>query len=65
VEKLNGSDLGSIMDAVEKTEPAIKRMCAEVWQEAELSREEVKSAQIHIRELEAAGFKITSRGTAG
>jgi aminobenzoyl-glutamate utilization protein B len=40
-------------------------MCAEVWQEAELSQEEVESAQIHIRELEAAGFKITSRGTSG
>ena len=49
------------MDAIEKTKPVIERMCAEVWQEAELSREEGKSAQIHIRELEAAGFKITNR----
>ena len=45
--------------------PQIERICAEVWQEAELSKEEVKSAQIHIRELEAAGFAITSRGTSG
>ena len=65
MQKTNGHDLPSISDAVEKTKPAIERICAEVWEEAELSKEEVKSAQIHIRELEAAGFKITSRGTSG
>ena len=65
MQKANGNDLQSVMDAVEKTRSAIERICAEVWQEAELSKEEVKSAQIHIRELEAAGFVITSRGTSG
>jgi aminobenzoyl-glutamate utilization protein B len=63
--KTMGNGRPYIMDAIEKTKPAIERMCAEVWQEAELSQEEVESAQIHIRELEAAGFKITSRGTSG
>jgi aminobenzoyl-glutamate utilization protein B len=44
--------------------PAIEHMCAEVWELAELSLEEVASAQGHIRELEAAGF-IIIRGTSG
>ena len=65
MQKANGNDLPSVLDAVEKTRSTIQRICAEVWQEAELSKEEVKSAQIHIRELEAAGFAITSRGTSG
>ena len=49
----------SIMNAIENTKPAIERIGLEVWNEAELSQAEHKSAQIHIRELEAAGFKIT------
>lgn len=65
MQKANGNDLPSALDAVEKTRSVIERICAEVWQEAELSKEEVKSAQIHIRELEAAGFAVTSRGTSG
>ncbi len=55
----------SIMNAIEKTKPAIERIGLEVWNEAELSQAEHKSAQIHIRELEAAGFKITTAGTCG
>lgn len=57
--------LPSILDAVENARPAIERICSEVWEEAELSQEEINSAQIHIRELDAAGFTITSRGTSG
>jgi aminobenzoyl-glutamate utilization protein B len=45
--------------------PAIERISAAVWEHAELSLEEVASAQVHMRELEAAGFTITSRGTSG
>lgn len=45
--------------------PAILRITREVWQNAELSRQEVKSHAIHIRELEAEGFTITSRNTSG
>jgi aminobenzoyl-glutamate utilization protein B len=61
----NGNNLPSIMHAVEKTRPASERICAEVWEEAELSRAEFKSVQIHIRELEVAGFTITDRKALG
>ena len=52
-------------DAVARLRDPILRISQEVWHTAELSLSEVKSAQIHIRELEAAGFTITSRGTSG
>jgi aminobenzoyl-glutamate utilization protein B len=55
----------AVMDAIEQTKPVIERIGLEVWAEAELSQVEHKSAQIHIRELEAAGFKLTSKGTCG
>jgi aminobenzoyl-glutamate utilization protein B len=45
--------------------PAIERLCAEIWDLSEISLEEAGSAAAHMRELEAAGFTITSRGTAG
>jgi len=51
--------------AVGETRDAIIRISREVWATAELSLAEVKSHQIHIRELEAGGFRITSRATAG
>jgi aminobenzoyl-glutamate utilization protein B len=51
--------------AVTEAEPAILRISREVWENAELSRQEMKSHAIHIRELEAAGFTITSRNTSG
>jgi aminobenzoyl-glutamate utilization protein B len=51
--------------AIAAATPAIERICAEVWDLAELSLEEVASAQVHLRELEAAGFAITSRGVSG
>lgn len=43
----------------------ILRISREVWAGAELSLNEVNSHQIHIRELEGAGFTTTSRGTSG
>jgi aminobenzoyl-glutamate utilization protein B len=51
--------------AVGEARDAILRLSREVWATPELSLAEVKSHQIHIREIEAAGFRITSRGTAG
>lgn len=51
--------------AVKDSEAAILRISREVWATPELSLAEVKSHQIHLRELEAAGFRITSKGTAG
>jgi aminobenzoyl-glutamate utilization protein B len=54
-----------VNQAIVVATPAIERICAEVWEHAELSLEEVASAEVHLRELEAAGFAITSRGTSG
>ncbi len=51
--------------AIAAATPAIERISAEVWEHAELSLEETASAQVHLWELEAAGFTITSRGTSG
>jgi aminobenzoyl-glutamate utilization protein B len=50
---------------VEDARPAIERIAAEVWDLAELSLEEVQSSEVHVRELEAAGFTIVSTGTSG
>lgn len=52
-------------DAVGRVEAAILRISREVWENAELSRQEMKSHAIHPRELEAEGFTITSRNTSG
>ncbi|MCX7305546.1 MAG: amidohydrolase, partial [Hyphomicrobiales bacterium] len=51
--------------AVAGVGPAIIRIPREVWENAELSRQEMKSHAIHLRELEAEGFTITSRNTSG
>ena len=51
--------------AVTEVRPAILRNSREVWANPELSRQEIKSCAIHIRELEAEGFTITSRNTSG
>lgn len=51
--------------AVAAVEAAILRISREVWATPELSLAEFKSSAIHIRELEGAGFRITSRGTSG
>ena len=55
----------AVDSAIAAGTPAIERICAEVWEHAELSLEEVASADVHLRELEAAGFTITSRGASG
>ena len=62
---MNDKQFASVMDAIEKVRPVIERIGLQVWQEAELSQVEHKSAQIHVRELEAAGFKVTSKGACG
>jgi aminobenzoyl-glutamate utilization protein B len=51
--------------AVDTVSDAILRMSREVWATPELSLEEEKSAEIHLRELRAAGFTIVSTGTSG
>lgn len=55
----------SIDQAVEQAAPTIKRIADEVWQLAELSLQEVKSAQLVMNMLQEEGFTITSKGTAG
>jgi len=51
--------------AVERHADAIVRISREVWEAAELSLVEAQSARIHLRELEAAGFRTVSQGTSG
>src|SRR5436309_12569739 len=43
----------------------MKRIADEVWQFAEPSLLEIKSAQLIIKILQEQGFTITSKGTAG
>lgn len=50
--------------AVADVEDAILRINREVWNTPELSLHEELSAQIHVRELKAAGFTVTE-GTSG
>jgi aminobenzoyl-glutamate utilization protein B len=54
----------AIDQAVEQAQPTIARIAKELWQIAELSLEEVKSAQLLIAILREEGFTITSIGTA-
>ncbi len=51
--------------AVAASRDAILRISREVWALAEPSLAETGSADIHLRELQAAGFRVESRGTAG
>ena len=46
--------------AVESTRDVILRISREVWTNAERTLAEIKSAAIHVRELKAAGFKVTT-----
>ncbi len=56
---------GAAARAVEAARGAILRISREVWANAELGLVEVRSAAAHLRELEAAGFRVASRGTSG
>jgi aminobenzoyl-glutamate utilization protein B len=51
--------------AVEQVSPIIKRITNELWQFAELSLQEIRSAQLIMDILQGQGFTITSKGTAG
>jgi aminobenzoyl-glutamate utilization protein B len=51
--------------AVEQATPVIKHIANEVWQFAELSLQEIRSAQLIMDILQEQGFTITSKGTAG
>ena len=51
--------------AVVRHAEAILRIRREVWELAELSLVEANSFRVHLRELEAAGFRTVSVGTSG
>lgn len=51
--------------AIDFARPAIERICAQVWDLAEIGLEEIQSSEVHLRELAAAGFTITNKGAAG
>ena len=51
--------------AVEGLRETILRISREVWENPELSLHEEISSEIHLRELRAQGFTITSTGTSG
>ncbi len=59
------ASVAAAAQAVEASRDAILRISREVWALGEVSLAEVKSAQVHVRELQVAGFRITSTGTAG
>jgi aminobenzoyl-glutamate utilization protein B len=61
----NPSYIDDVSEVVEAARPAIERICAKVWDLAEISFHEVKSAEVHLRELKEAGFTIVSTGTVG
>ncbi len=50
---------------IERATPVIQRIAREVWQLAELSLQEVQSAQLLMPILQENGFTIVSKGTAG
>ena len=50
--------------AVEQIRPTIERVANELWQLAEVSLQEVKSARLVMNILQVEGFTITSKGTA-
>ncbi|MCA9832669.1 MAG: amidohydrolase [Thermomicrobiales bacterium] len=58
-------DYATIDLSVDRTGEAMESINKEVWMLAEISNEESESAKVHMRELEAAGFTITSVGTSG
>ncbi len=59
------ASVGAAAQAVDAVRDPILRISREVWQTPELSLAEFRSMEIHLRELEAAGFRTVSRGTSG
>ncbi len=53
-----------IDQAIEQARPTMERLAGELWQLAELSLQEVKSARLIMDMLREEGFTITSQGTA-
>lgn len=53
-----------IDQAVERARPTMDRLASDLWQLAELSLQEVRSARLIMGMLREEGFTITSKGTA-
>jgi aminobenzoyl-glutamate utilization protein B len=53
-----------IDQAIEQARPTMERLADELWQLAELSLQEVKSARLIMDMLREEGFTMTSKGTA-
>ncbi|XZE18182.1 amidohydrolase [Pirellulaceae bacterium SH449] len=51
--------------AVEKVEKTILKISREVWNKPAVGLQEQEAMEVHIRELEGAGFKIISRQSGG
>lgn len=52
-------------EAVKSAEKAIIRISREVWNKPAVGLREQEAMEVHLRELEAAGFTITSRDSGG
>ncbi len=55
----------TLQQAVEAVQPIIEQASDKLWHLAEVSMEEVKSAEYLLALLQDQGFKIISTGTAG
>lgn len=57
--------LGQAKLAVERHRPTIVRISREVWERPAVGLFEVDAMNVHLRELEAAGFRVTHRRAGG
>jgi aminobenzoyl-glutamate utilization protein B len=55
----------TLHDSVHEVRPVVERLADEVWRFAEVSFQEQRSSEAHLRELQAAGFTIIDRGASG
>lgn len=57
--------LAKAKEAVKAYEAVILRISREVWDKPAVGLKEQDAMEVHLREIEAAGFKIVSRETSG
>lgn len=57
--------LETLLQAVDNIQPIIEQASEKLWQLAEVSFQEIQSADYLVAVLKKQGFKITSTGTAG
>ncbi|MEQ1531919.1 MAG: hypothetical protein ABL925_21635, partial [Methylococcales bacterium] len=54
-----------VLQAVDAVQPIIEQASDKLWQLAEVSLQEIKSAEYLVTLLQEQGFTIVSTGTAG